>query len=135
MDARISTSYADTNPVVRLRVAIQGEDLLAAREITISGRPAWTLDWLLERGAQGITSIERPAFRLSDYIFKLKKHGLDIETKHEGHGGPFAGSHGRYILQTSVKVLETIRQNDRRKPAGSGDTFKQIGTVVCGGAQ
>jgi hypothetical protein len=126
-----------TNPVVRLRVSITGADLFTTREITISGRPAWTLHWLIERGLQGITAIERPAYRLSDYIFKLKKCGLEIETKHEGHGGAFSGSHGRYILRTPVTILETIRQNDRgNKPARGGDTFKPLPVLAsCGGAR
>lgn len=103
----------ENNPVVSIKVAITGEDLLACRELTVSGRPAWALAWLAERGAAGCTPIEYPGPRWSDYVFKLKKHGLDIVTHHEQHGGAFAGNHARYVLQTSVRVLEVKRRFDR----------------------
>lgn len=30
----------------------------------------------------------------------------------EPHGGPFSGTHGRYVLHSAVKVIETRRQGD-----------------------
>ena len=41
-------------------------------------------------------------------MFKLKKHGLVIETVDEKHGGPFAGLHARYVLKTPVAVIERV---------------------------
>lgn len=69
------------------------------RRIKLIGRFAWTLRQLIEAGRKGITSLERPAPRLSHYIYILRRdHGLAIETRPEQHDGPYPGRHGRYIL-------------------------------------
>lgn len=74
--------------------------------MTFIGRVAWTLDRLIKAGDQGITSFENPAPRLSDYVFKLRKAGVDIETIDEGHKGIFAGVHGRYKLRSSIRIVK-----------------------------
>jgi hypothetical protein len=112
------------NAVVQLRVAITGEDLLSSREITLRGREAWALDQLVSAGNGGCTPITHPGPRWSDYVFKLKKRGLQIETRHEGHGGAFSGHHGRYVLRSPVRIIETIRQGDQR--SGSSNGFSSL---------
>jgi hypothetical protein len=76
--------------------------------MTFEGREAWALEKLIEAGEHGVTPIERPAPRWSRYIHMLRKAGLDIETIHEPHGGPFSGHHGRYVLHTPVKLLHEV---------------------------
>lgn len=76
------------------------------RTIELNGRNAWTLARLIEAGKQGCTPITDPAPRWSGYIHKLRrKYGLDIETIHESHGGPFAGRHARYVLKSRVRPV------------------------------
>lgn len=75
------------------------------RNVTIKQpRAVWALRELMEAGLDGVTPIERPAPRWSHYIWLLRKAGLDIETIHEAHGGPFAGTHARYVLRSRVSV-------------------------------
>lgn len=76
------------------------------RTLALSGRAAWALSQLIDAGEVGCTPIENPGPRWSDYVFKLKKKGLVIETKDEKHGGPFAGLHARYVLRSPVAVIE-----------------------------
>lgn len=76
------------------------------------GRLAWCLANLLNAGNAGITSLRNPAPRLADYIFKLRKAGLVIDTEGEPHGGHYAGRHGRYRLKTSVIVLQVRGAGD-----------------------
>jgi Winged helix domain len=59
------------------------------------GRPAWALANLLAAGGP----------RWSDYIFKLKRNGINIETVHESHGGNYAGHHARYVFWSPVTVI------------------------------
>ncbi len=70
------------------------------------GRDGQTLLRLVRAGEAGITTLENPAPRLSHYIFKLRRMGLDIETQDEAHGGIFAGVHGRYRLRSKVRVVD-----------------------------
>jgi len=70
------------------------------------GRVAWTLHQLLTAGESGCTPIENPAPRWSDYVFKLRREGLDIETITEKHGGTYSGHHARYVLRSPVEILE-----------------------------
>ncbi len=88
-------------PVTLLRFRLEGQ------ERTAKGRVAWALNELVMAGPEGITSLQNPAPRMSDYIFKARKLGVDIETIHEGHGGAYAGHHGRYRLQSDIEVIET----------------------------
>jgi hypothetical protein len=68
------------------------------------GRDAWALKHLLKAASVGVTTIDHPAPRWSHYIYKLRKAGLSISTEHEPHAGDFPGTHGRYRLETSVRI-------------------------------
>lgn len=70
--------------------------------IEAGGREAWALDRLTEAGPKGCTPIEQPAPRWSAYVHRLRGLGVPIETRHEPHGGAFAGTHGRYTLRARV---------------------------------
>lgn len=83
------------------------------RQMTIDGRPAWTLDQLHRAGINGCTAISNPAPRWSHYVFKLRGMGLDIETVTEAHGGPFAGSHARYVLRSSISLVVKVEDQQR----------------------
>ena len=74
----------------------------------LKGREAWALRELLTAGPGGITSLENPAPRLSDYIFKLRKRGIEVATVTEIHGGEFAGTHARYVLRTKVERVAHV---------------------------
>lgn len=74
--------------------------------ITVVGRDAWALKQLIEAGPNGCTPLYNPAPRWSHYIYKLRKSGFVVETIHEEHHGPYAGTHGRYVLRSDVKVLK-----------------------------
>ncbi|PLX37070.1 MAG: hypothetical protein C0606_11175 [Hyphomicrobiales bacterium] len=84
-----------------------------SRSVTVNGRLAWTLHHLIDAGAQGITPIERPAPRWSEYVHQLRKCGLEIETIREKHSGPFPGNHGRYVLRTPVEVVKAVSAKER----------------------
>jgi hypothetical protein len=73
------------------------------------GRVAWTLVELIRAGSRGVAPVERPAPRWSDYVAKLRRKGLAIETIKERHGGRFPGRHGRYMLRTSVRLIAIER--------------------------
>jgi hypothetical protein len=75
------------------------------RDQTFHGREAWTLRHLVNAGPAGITTIDHPAPRWSHYVFKLRQAGLVITTDREPHGGAYPGNHGRYRLQTPVRVV------------------------------
>jgi hypothetical protein len=70
--------------------------------ILVSGRVHWALDQLRKAGKAGCTPIDNPAPRWSAYIFDLRGMGIEIETIHEPHEGEFAGTHGRYVLRSTV---------------------------------
>ncbi|MEP7452827.1 hypothetical protein [Phyllobacterium sp. SB3] len=74
--------------------------------LPLVGRECWCLGQLLEAGSRGCTPIERPAPRWSDYVFKLRRHGLVIETIHELHEGPYSGTHGRYVLHSQIEIVK-----------------------------
>ena len=93
-------------PVVLLIVELDGQLK------TIKGRDAWALSELLAAGKAGLTTIDRPAPRWSQYIMKLRRAGFDIETIDEKHGGAFSGTHGRYVLHSQFRIIETRRQGD-----------------------
>jgi hypothetical protein len=77
----------------------------AIQHLELKGRVADTLCKLIDAGRDGLTSLENPAPRWSDYIFKLRRRGVEIETLNEEHGGDFPGHHGRYILRSKVERL------------------------------
>lgn len=72
--------------------------------VTITGRTAWALLSLMRAGTKGCTPIDRPAPRWSDYVFRLRNVGVDVETINENHGGPYSGQHARYVLRDMVTV-------------------------------
>lgn len=73
--------------------------------VKVRGRDAWALAELLKAGATVLTAVERPAPRWSHYIFNNRRAGINIETVHEGHAGPYSGTHARYILRTPVEII------------------------------
>lgn len=93
--------------VVEIHVRIGDE---AAPIKRFRGRFAWTLAALIDAGPKGITTLERPAPRLSHYIFRLRRDGVPIATEEERHAGPFAGSHARYRLSVPVFAVNEIRR-------------------------
>jgi hypothetical protein len=92
--------------------------LLSGCIVTFMGREAWCLRHLITAGAQGVTTIDRPAPRWSHYVFKLRKAGLAISTEVELHGGSYPGHHGRYRLETPVTVIDFVQ--DVRSPCHDG---------------
>ena len=80
----------------------------ATRTIELEGRNAWTLSKLIDAGERGCTAMSEPAPRWSGYVHKLRhRYGLEIETIQENHGGPFAGTHARYVLKSRVRQVES----------------------------
>ncbi|SDG18787.1 winged helix domain-containing protein [Pelagibacterium luteolum] len=88
---------------------------------TAVGRVAWALLHLLNAGPKGITVIERPAPRWSQYIMLLRRSGVAIETRDEPHEGDFAGHHGRYILHSRVTVAGGNLTEWLQSPTGRRD--------------
>jgi hypothetical protein len=74
---------------------------------TFNGRVAWALDQLVRSGDAGCTPIDQPAPRWSDYVFKLRRQGVVVQTIDEKHGGAFTGYHARYRLASPVEVIST----------------------------
>jgi|GEM_PF-465580 hypothetical protein len=70
--------------------------------VVVSGRVQWALHQLRTAGNSGCTPIDNPAPRWSAYIFDLRGMGIEIDTIHEPHEGEFAGTHGRYVLRSTV---------------------------------
>lgn len=70
----------------------------------VIGRDAWALKNLIAAGKRGCTPIDYPGPRWSHYVYKLRGMGFIIETVHEEHGGPFAGTHARYVLHSIVSI-------------------------------
>ncbi len=89
-------------------ISIELDTDYGPHRMTFEGREAWALGQLITAGEHGVTPIHRPAPRWSQYIHMLRKAGLDIETIHEPHGGPFSGHHGRYVLRSKVKMLHEV---------------------------
>ena len=92
--------------VTKLEIRVGGHE---GRTVKVRGRDAWALDALLRAGERSVTPIERSAPRWSHYIFKLRRAGLVVETIDEPHAGTYAGHHARYVLRSSVEVLEEER--------------------------
>lgn len=91
------------------------------RSVALVGREAWAMLELLEAGTKGCTPIDNPAPRWSHYVWLLRGHGFRVETIHEDHGGPFSGSHARYLLHDEVTLeggnLASWRPNGVRYPS------------------
>jgi len=79
--------------------------------ITVSGRDRWALEELIAAGDLGCTPINNPAPRWSAYVHNNRALGVPIETIHEQHHGPFAGTHARYVLRALVtrKIQEAAQ--------------------------
>jgi hypothetical protein len=91
-----------TRPVLFSVVDAHG----AARILELKGRDAWALTELVRAGDLGCTPIDTPGPRWSGYVHKLRRrYGLDIVTVTEPHGGPYKGTHARYILRSVVRLL------------------------------
>lgn len=90
---------------LRIVVIVQSLDG-SQRRLNIHGRDAWALRELVNAGKRGVTPIETPGPRWSGYVYNLRRMGLDIETVHEGHSGPFPGRHARYVLHSDVRLIE-----------------------------
>lgn len=88
------------------RLIIAARILPDGNPIKVVGRDAWALQNLVRAGAQGCTPIDHPGPRWSHYVFKLRRFGFTIQTLDESHGGPFPGSHARYLLRSEVEILE-----------------------------
>jgi len=71
--------------------------------IELAGREEWALSHLIAAGDHGCTPITTPGPRWSDYVFKLRRRGVDVETITEAHAGPYAGHHARYVLRSRVE--------------------------------
>jgi hypothetical protein len=92
-------------PRKRLIVKANGPD---GQPFTVTGQTARTLLALVKAEAAGVTALEIAswAFRLSHYVMVLRhKHRLAIPLLWEAHEG---GKHGRYVLRSSVTILEII---------------------------
>ena len=74
--------------------------------VSLKGREAWCMAQLIVHGNAGVTPLERPAPRWSDYVFRLRKRLLPVRTIDEAHGGAYRGHHARYRLETSVDIIE-----------------------------
>lgn len=75
--------------------------------VPVKGRVAWALRHLITAGETGCTPIDTPGPRWSDYVFKLRRAGISVETITETHGGPYAGHHARYVLRSKVSLRES----------------------------
>lgn len=90
------------------RFVLHGGD--STQILNLKGREAWALSHLLASGDRGCTPIDTPGPRWSDYVFKLRRRGIDIATITETHGGPYAGHHARYILRSKVERLPFLQE-------------------------
>jgi hypothetical protein len=100
--------FFTNNPVVELTVSLEG------RDIRFIKREAWMLHLLMDRGERGVTTLEVPGVRMSHHVMKIRRKGIVVETVDERHSGPFAGSHGRYVLRSPITVLKVLRAGEKR---------------------
>jgi len=92
-------------PRTVLRVFAEFQDGELPVRIALDGRVAWALLRLVDAGPAGLTTLDEPAPRWSAYIFTLRQLGFRIRTEYERHGGQFSGLHGRYILESDVRIV------------------------------
>lgn len=89
------------------KVAVRVERLdHGAAVVELRGREAWAISELAQAGANGVTPIDRPGPRWSEYVRRLRGRGFNIVTHYERHDGPFPGNHGRYVLTTPVRISQ-----------------------------
>lgn len=98
---------SESKPWGKAQFAIVADDC-SETTITVYGRERWALECLLAAGAKGCTPIDHPGPRWSAYVFDLRVLGVCIETVTEPHGGPFKGSHARYVLRSRVKPVGMV---------------------------
>ena len=115
------------NDVVELLV----QRLDTSEMLHLKGREAWTLSSLMETGLTGVIPLERPAPRWSAYVHSLRKRGLVIDTIDEQHAGPYSGTHGRYVLRTTLKVVKTVFAEDKRS-RGFSDVVRAAYAQILG---
>lgn len=96
------------------KLTITAHILPDGKTVTVVGRDAWALRNLVNAGSFGCTPINHPGPRWSHYVFKLRGFGFLIETINENHGGPFAGTHARYVIRSEVQIL---RDSDKQEAA------------------
>ncbi len=89
-------------PKVSFRIEPDGDELVA------TGRVAQTLTLLVRAGPKGVTSgeasIYRWARRTSDYVFRLRALGVEIDMTLEAAGDARVG---RYTLVSRIAVVRT----------------------------
>lgn len=91
-----------------LHAVVTGPDD-TTRPLIVTGRLAWALGHLIEAGNKGCTPLDYPGPRWSAYVHKLRTDsGLDIETVHEQHEGPYPGTHARYVLRSQVDLIREV---------------------------
>jgi hypothetical protein len=74
------------------------------RTMTLIGGDAWMMGQLICAATKGVTFLEKPAPRMSHYVWKLRRRfGINIASHEEQHGGAYAGRHVRYVLQRRVE--------------------------------
>ena len=96
------------------KLIITARILPDGKPMALVGRAAWALRNLVYVGDAGCTPIDHPGPRWAHYVYLLRGYGFLVETVHESHGGPFAGTHARYVLRSKVEIL---RQSDRQEAA------------------
>ena len=111
---------ADTPVKLQFNVTIY-RDGIPPITVSCHGRCGWAILSLVAAGKPGCTPISRPAPRWSDYVFKARTLGLNIETIHEGHEGSFPGHHGRYILRDRVTISGGTLNEYLSSPEGRRD--------------
>lgn len=78
------------------------------QEVTLTGRNAWLMRRLIERGNRGLTAAEcPPGLRLAALVHNLRRAEIAILSEIERHTGDFPGNHVRYVLD--VRVTEILR--------------------------
>ena len=75
-------------------------------QIKVSGRDRWALESLIADRDKGCTPIDTPGPRWSGYVHNLRALGVPVETVTEAHGGPFNGTHARYVLRAHMTRVE-----------------------------
>lgn len=97
--------HSPRTPRKRIVVKAIGQ---GGQPFTVSGQIAKVLLALLKAGEAGITPLARETWslRLSDHVRTLKhRHGLVIVTLWGKHD---EGRHARYVLRSTVTIIEVI---------------------------
>ena len=88
---------------------IHGPDRV--HSISLTGRPAWLLFRLIDAGSAGLTASDLPSgLRVSGYVHRLRRSGIDVNTTYEANTNEFGGSHGRYALASIVNSIGEAAQ-------------------------